>query len=358
MIKILTKDEKFWLYLNNVKILGAPRFADLYFAFDGAEDFNVAEFDFLSDEIKNEISSGAWIEKSEKIVAFMNANNVGVTFYKNKDFPQTLKNIPSPPPILYFIGDIKLLEEPCISIIGTRRPTSYGRDCTKMFSNEFVNNGLCVCSGMAEGIDSYAHNFTLDACGKTVAVLGGGVDFIYPSSNRALYQNIKESGLLISEYPLSTRPQKQNFTHRNRIISGISSALLVIEANLKSGTTSTVAHALEQNKTVFAIPGNITSSASEGTNALIKSGACVATSPSDVLEEFGIFKKKEKKKKPNGSNELENKIIEFLMHENRTADFFTQNILASVSDINTALMMLEISGIIQRLPGNEFSIKK
>ena len=211
---------------------------------------------------------------------------------------------------------------------------------------------------MAEGIDSYVHNFTIENNGKTIAVLGGGVDYIYPPSNRSLYQNIKENGLIISEYPLSTRPQKQNFPQRNRIISGISNVLLVIEASLKSGTTTTVDHAIKQNKTVFAVPGNITSPSSEGTNALIKAGACCATKPQDVLEEFGIFKQEVKQNIPTGSNELENEIINLLMHENRDADFFLQNVSASVSDINTALMMLEISGVIQRLPGNEFSIKK
>lgn len=356
VIKILTKDEKFWLYVNNIKNIGAPRFSELYFKFKCIEDF--AALDFLTSEVKQEIISGAWIDKAEKLLEFMHANNIYVTFYNNKDFPYSLKDIPSPPPILYYIGDIKLLEEPCVSIVGTRKPTSYGREVTKIFASEFAQNGLCVCSGMAEGIDSYAHNFTLDAFGKTVAVLAGGVDFIYPPSNRSLYEKIKENGLIISEYPLSTRPQRQNFTYRNRIVSAISNVVLVVEATANSGTTSTVEHAITQNKTVFAVPGNITSLSSEGTNALIKAGACVATHPCDILEEFGIFKQEIKQAVPKGSNELEDKIISLLMHENRDIDYLMQNIDASVSDINTALMMLEISGIIKRNPGNEFLIKK
>lgn len=358
MIKILTKDEKFWLYVNNIKNIGAPRFSELYFKFNGIDDFDFNKTEFFTDEIKQEILSGAWIAKSESILEYMRANNIYVTFYKSNNFPSCLKDIPMPPPILYFTGNIKLLEEPCVSVVGTRKPTSYGREIAKMFVCDFVKNGLCVCSGMAEGIDSYAHNFTLDACGKTVAVLAGGVDFIYPPSNRSLYQKIKENGLIVSEFALLTRPQKQNFTYRNRIVSAISKALLVVEATVKSGTISTVEHALEQNKTVFAVPGNVTSPSSEGTNALIKSGACVATSPKDVLEEFGIFKKENIKTVPKGSNELEDKIISLLMHENRDIDYFMQNLDASVSDINTALMMLEISGVILRNPGNEFLIKK
>lgn len=357
VIKILTQNEKFWLYINNITNLGASRFSKLYFAFDGINDFDLDSIDFLSDEVKAEILTGTWINKCEEHLAYMANNNIGVIFYKSKEYPVSLKNIPSPPPILYFIGDVKLLELPALSIVGSRKPTSYGRDCVKIFTKELVENNICIVSGMAEGIDAYAHNFTLNALGNTIAVLGGGVDYIYPPSNRELYQKLKQNGLIISEYPLSVRPQKQYFPERNRIISGLASTVLIIEAKLKSGTMSTVDHALEQNKTVFAVPGNITSVNSEGTNALIKAGASIACSPSDVLEEFGVFKIK-KTSGPKGSNELENKIIDLLMLENRDADFITQNVEASVSDINTALMMLEISGIIERLPGNEFTINK
>lgn len=203
----------------------------------------------------------------------------------DKNYPLKLKNIIYPPKKLYYIGNINLLNNKSIAIIGSRNCSEYGKNVAKNFAEKLSNEGITIISGLAKGIDTFAHIGTLKNKVNTIAVLGSGLDEIYPKENIELFKNIsKGGGLIISEYPLGTKPLKQNFPARNRIISGISDGVLVVEAKLKSGTKITVDFALDQGKDVFVIPGSIYSENSEGTNELIKQGAIPVTDYKEILE--------------------------------------------------------------------------
>lgn len=204
----------------------------------------------------------------------------------SKWYPERLKNIDCPPKQLYCLGDLELLNvKNSIAIIGSRNCSRYGERVAKEFAEGLSKNDVCVVSGLAKGIDAFAHMGCLGVGGKTVAVLGCGVDIIYPKENEELfYQILKQKGLIISEYPLGTKPEKQHFPARNRIISGLSDGVLVIEARKNSGTNITVDFALEQGKDVFVIPGNIYSKTSDGTNFLIKEGAIPVTTYHDIWD--------------------------------------------------------------------------
>lgn len=203
---------------------------------------------------------------------------------ENEKYPILLKQIYDPPKCLYVMGNIEILNNPSIAIVGCREATEYGKKAATYFSYNLAKQNVTIVSGLARGIDSYSHIGALKANGKTIAVIGSGLDIIYPKENEQLAKKIVEQGgAIISEYPLGTRPQKEHFPARNRIISGISQATLVIEAKEKSGSLITADFAMEQGKDVYSVPGNINSKNSVGTNNLIKDGAIPVSKFSDIL---------------------------------------------------------------------------
>ena len=206
----------------------------------------------------------------------------------SKYYPKRLRNIDSPPKQIYCLGNLELLNyKNNIAIIGSRNCSLYGQRAAKDFAFNLAKEDVCIVSGLAKGIDSFSHIGALNARGKTIAVLGSGLDNIYPKENIKLVEDIiKNNGLVISEYPLGTKPLKQHFPARNRIISGLSDSVLVVEARKNSGTNITVDFALEQGKDVFVIPGNIYSKTSDGTNFLITEGAIPVLSYKDILTSF------------------------------------------------------------------------
>lgn len=202
----------------------------------------------------------------------------------DENYPEKLKHIYSKPNVIYVIGNEKILNSDSIAIIGCRDCSDYGAKNAYKFGYELAKRGVCVISGFARGIDSFAHKGAVQAKGRTIAVLGCGLDVIYPEGNLELYKKIlRNDGAIISEYPLGTKPERQHFPARNRIISGLSDGVLVIEAKKRSGTMITVEHALDQGKQVYAVPGNITSENSYGTNELIKEGAIPVTNVEDFM---------------------------------------------------------------------------
>ena len=208
---------------------------------------------------------------------------------ESKEYPEKLKNIYDPPVKLYILGNKQLLNQKGIAIVGTRKATQYGKKVAFDFARNLSEQGINIISGLAVGIDSYAHLGTLqhNNKGKTIAVLGSGLDNIYPKENIELAkQIIKSGGCIISEYPLGTKPEKLNFPQRNRIISGLSEGILIVEAGEKSGSLITADFALEQGKEVFVVPGNILNDTSIGTNNLIKQGAKLVTKWQEILEEL------------------------------------------------------------------------
>lgn len=223
----------------------------------------------------------------EKHIQFMIKNNVDIISIEEKDYPQILKNIYDPPLSIYILGNKKILNNTSVAIVGCRDATQYGKYVTKELAYNISKQQINIVSGLAKGIDGMAHKGAVLACGKTIAVLGNGLDTIYPSENISLAKEIlKTGGAIISEYPLGEKPQKQNFPERNRIVSGMSKGIIVVEAKEKSGTLITVDFALEQGRDVFVVPGDINKETSEGTNELIKQGAKLITSYKDVIEEY------------------------------------------------------------------------
>ncbi len=214
----------------------------------------------------------------------LNTSKIKTIRIGDKNYPEKLMNIYGRPQTLYILGNETLLNEKSIAIIGCRNASNYGLRSAYQFGYELAKKGICIISGFARGIDTYAHKGALAAKGKTIAVLGCGLNVIYPPENMELYKQILiKGGAIITEYPLESKPERHHFPIRNRIISGLSDGVLVVEAKKKSGTLITVEYALEQGKEVYAIPGNITSENSEGTNELIKEGAIPVTKIEDFM---------------------------------------------------------------------------
>lgn len=217
----------------------------------------------------------------------MKKHNIDLISIKSKEYPEMLKQIYDPPIAIYIIGEKQILNKMNIAIIGCRKCSEYGKNIAKQLAYNISKNKINIVSGLAKGIDVVSHIGTLQAREKTIAVLGNGLDTIYPKENISIAQEIiKTGGAIISEYPLGTKPERKNFPERNRIVSGMSKGIIVVEAKEKSGTLITVDFALEQGRDVFVVPGNIDSKNSEGTNELIKQGAKVITNYKDVIEEY------------------------------------------------------------------------
>ena len=222
------------------------------------------------------------IAKTNKI----DLGDIKIINISDDNYPAKLKNIYAPPITIFAKGDISLLSSKAIAIVGSREPSKYGIYVAEKFSKELSKEGIAIVSGLAKGIDTFAHVGALSSFGKTIAVLGSGIDVVYPKENAKYYREISEKGLIISEYIVGTAPESKNFPQRNRIISGLSDGVLVVEARKNSGTMITTDFALEQGKELYVIPGNITSNLSAGTNNLIKEGAKLVTDVYEILEDL------------------------------------------------------------------------
>ena len=281
----------------------------------------------------------------------------------NQGYPPLLEEIFDPPLVLYARGHLDVLQSPCIAIVGTRRPTIYGLQMAQGISSDLGARGVCVVSGLARGIDGAAHRGCLECGGKTIAILGCGIDIVYPREHRQLTQKILEKGLLLSEFPPGTSPSPQNFPVRNRIISGLSLGTLIVEASEYSGSLITARLAMEQNREVFALPGNLTSPQSFGPNFLIKQGAKLVQTWRDVVEELPTDIRSEifihEDSKPSAAPELEllsdaeNRLLEQLkMDETTQFDKIYRMSSLSIPQLSDLLLHLEMCGWIRQLPGN------
>lgn len=282
---------------------------------------------------------------------------VNVLTFWDADFPALLKQIYDPPAVLFVNGDVGELNKPAVAVVGSRTPTSYGKVVAEKFSAELVAKGFCVISGLAYGIDTIAHRAALAVRGRTVAVLGSGLDVIYPAENRRLTEQIPQSGAVVSEYPLGTGPDRGNFPRRNRIICGLSLGVIVVEAGEKSGALITANMALDQNREVFAVPGNINSKKSFGTNQLIKQGATVVTEIEDVvraLEPFVAETRQERTTVDIALDSEQESIMRLLsnqpMHIDRIASATQQRPQLVLSH----LLTLELLNLVKQLPGKLF----
>lgn len=276
--------------------------------------------------------------------------NVNKLTLNSKLLPAEFKHIPNPPVQLFYRGNLEgFAQAPRLAVVGSRKATPYGRSVTTKLAGDLAAQGIVIVSGLALGIDSIAHQAALDADGCTIAVLACGVERIYPKSHYHLAQDIlNHDGAIISEYPAGTEPLGHQFIARNRIISGLSDAVLITEAAEKSGSLHTANFALDQGRTVMAVPGNITSSTSQGTNNLIKSGAIPVTSTDDVLMAMGLVSRK-KIKAVAAANALEEAILSQLRQGITDSTELQLNSELGVSAFNQTLTMLEITGKIKPL---------
>jgi DNA processing protein len=286
----------------------------------------------------------------------MKVNKLTLT---SKEFPEILKNIPQPPQKLYAIGELtSLLNLPRVAVVGSRKVTPYGRQVTQNLAYELARSGVVIISGLALGVDSIAHEACLEAGGKTIAVLPTSLDNIYPSSHRHLAKRIIENGgALVSEYESGMPGLKQNFIERNRLVSGLSEGVLIPEAAIKSGTLHTANFALDQGKTVMAVPGNITSQTSEGTNNLLKSGAVLVTEIEDIFQALKLERLGQQKELPLAANQAEQSILWMITEGITDGSLLLTKSGLTPSEFNQTLTMLEITGKIAPLGAGNWGIR-
>ena len=276
----------------------------------------------------------------------------------NHKYLQIIDTIAKKPDKLYFIGKIPEKRIPTIAIVGSRKPTSYGKEVTYSLSFDLAKRGVVIISGLALGVDGIAHRAALDAGGTTLAVMANSVDIIYPACHKGLAKDIIDGGgAIISEYEPTTEARPFQFLERNRIVSGLSDAIIITEAASRSGTLSTAMHALEQGREVFVVPGNITSPLSAGCNNLIKQGAHPITCAEDVLEIIAPDLLQPQAILPLGANKNESKIIELLQSGVRDGDELQISSNINASEFSTTLTMMEISGTIRALGGNQWTLR-
>jgi DNA processing protein len=354
---MVSADElKYWVAFSEIPGIGRVRISQLKDYFGSLQDawkapqgkLKQAGLDSRSIDalmtLRPRISPDAEMEKLERY-------RVKVFAYEDPLYPSRLKEIYDYPPVLYVRGSFPAQDEPCLAIVGTRRPTIYGRQVTEEIVTDLAHTKITIVSGLARGIDSVAHRAALDAGGKTVAVFGSGLDTIYPGENAKLAQAIMEQGALVSEYPLGVKPKAENFPLRNRIMSGLSLGVLVVEAGERSGALITAHQAVEQNREVFAIPGSILSPTSQGTNRLIQEGAKLVRNYTDILQELNltiVVQQAEIKEFP-PADKFESAILEQLSSEPSHIDEICRRSGLTMPEVGSTLAMLELKGVAKQV---------
>jgi DNA processing protein len=276
----------------------------------------------------------------------------------DSDYPPLLKEIPDPPPYLYLRGSLPEAGT-AIAVVGSRLASDYGIATTSRLSRELAEQGVTIVSGLAQGVDAAAHRGALQAGGRTIGVLGCGIDQVYPPGNRQLFREMAEQGAIVSEFPMGTRPDAPNFPRRNRIISGLSRGVLVVEAAERSGSLITARFALEQGREVFAVPGNITHRASRGTNSLIKQGAKLVESVADILGELppeGINLPQWARQQGFNLSPAEEALCGLLADGPLHIDELTVRSELTVSAVSAMLLRLELQGAVMQMSGKMFSL--
>lgn len=355
----------FWFALKSVPLVGNVTFRRLLERFETPEralkasESELSQVRGANSAVVASIRSHDYRPFTESECRKIEVAGVRVVNFLSEEYPKVLLEIPDPPPFLYLKGNLEGIE-PALAIVGSRRASTYGMMTTARLAGELAGKGVTVVSGMARGIDTAAHRGALNQGGKSIGVLGCGIDVVYPPENRALFAEMSSLGALISEFPMGTLPLAENFPRRNRIISGISRGVLVVEAAEKSGSLITADYALEQGRDVFAVPGNINFSSSRGANRLIKQGAKLVETVDDILEEL-----------PRRQGEVDGKGVpapgfSLTPHEAALYTLLASSPLhiddiiiksgLTVGDVSAILLRLELKGAIMQLPGKIFAI--
>lgn len=285
--------------------------------------------------------------------------DVQVLTWEDDAYPVNLRETDAPPPVLYVRGQLQPEDRLAVAVVGTRRASAYGREVAHMAATEFAHNNITVVSGLALGVDTVAHRAALDAGGRTLAVLGSGVDQVYPAQNRELADAIIANGALISEYPLGTRPEANNFPPRNRIISGLSQGVIIVEASQQSGALITAEFAAEQGREVFAVPGSILHPGSAGCNQLIRQGATPFLSVSDVLDQlnFATLSTQSMVRQSTPSDPLEAQLITLLAQEACHIDDIVRRMALPSGQVSSLLTLLELKGLVRQVGGMTYRVR-
>ncbi len=360
------EDLSSWLTLLAIPGIGPSRFQALVEKFGspkGVLDASVKQLMQLPrmDE-KTALAIKNYRDQSyiKKQLAGIQKHQVQMVGFQDPEYPELLRQIHDPPSFLFVKGDLECLKSESVAIVGTRGPTTYGKITAEKIAREVAARGITVVSGMARGIDSVAHRAVLARGGKTVAVLGCGLDVVYPPENLKLQTKIAQTGALVSEFPMGTSPDAPNFPRRNRIISGLSLGVVVVEAGERSGAILTAKYALDQNREVFAVPGNVNAAKSRGTNALIKRGAKLVQTIEDIIEELWPMAPTLFKPPPIAPSALpelsaeERTVLESLSPKPKHIDKISADAGMTTGKTLSILLSLELSGLVKQLAGKMF----
>jgi DNA processing protein len=355
-------DERiFWVGLNLVKGIGSARFEALMAHFGSPQAAWEAPAQQLSSiglpaPVLDALLEVRRTVDLEQIWDQIQARGITLITLKDEHYPARLKQIDQPPPVLYALGELNSQDDWAVAVVGTRRVTHYGRQVAEEVAAFLAQNGVTVVSGLARGVDSIAHQAALDAGGRTIAVLGSGVDQIYPAENRRLAVEVTQRGAVLSDYALGTPPEAGNFPPRNRIIAGLSIAVVVVEAGERSGASITANFALEQGREVFAVPGSIYSPQSKGTNRLIRNGAHPLLAPEDLLEALNLsmVTEHQKARVVLPANAVEAAIFEVLGHEPVHVDQIGQQAKLPIEQVSATLTLMELKGMVRQVGGMRY----
>lgn len=311
----------------------------------------------LDRKLIEQIKKGGDQKEVDQQLELIEKHRIHALTFWDAQYPELLKKTADPPLLLFFKGQLPERLPPCLAVVGTRTPTQYGKTVTEKLVGDLVHNGIAIVSGLARGIDTIAHQSALSYGGKTIAVLGCGLDHVYPPENRKIYQAIAEKGILFSEYFIGTGPDAVNFPRRNRIISGISLGVLIVEAGDKSGALITANYAVDQNREVFAIPGSVNNPKSSGPHRLIQQGAKLVHTVQDILDEIapGLPQNQPAEKPiPPHLSPLDRSVLEKLSSDPKHIDRLVLELKESPAMILSSLLNLELSGLVRQLSGKMF----
>lgn len=352
---------RYWLAFNMVPGIGPARlralldhFHDLETAWEAPErELREAGLDQRSIQ---SLQSARGTLDLDRELRRVEAQGITILTWDDPRYPRLLLKIDSPSPVLYVRGELTEADEWALAVVGTRRASSYGREATRRLVTPLAQLGVTIVSGLALGIDGEAHKAALDAGGRTIAVLACGVDIIYPPEHRRLAERILENGALLSEYPLGTSPDRKNFPPRNRLISGLSRGVLVVEAAVKSGALITAGFAAEQGRDVFAVPGSILTKRHLGTNTLISSGAAPVLKPEDVVKELQLemLPQKREARQAIETSETEDALLGYLSDEPLHIDEIGRAANLPISDVSSMLTVLELKGLVRQTGGMQY----
>lgn len=350
------EEKRYWVGFNLVRGIGAVRLQALIDYFGSA----AAAWQGSSEELRQAGLGAKVVERFlnlresidlDQLWDRIAAQGIQILTWDDALYPPRLKEIEQPPPVLYVRGELLPEDHFAIAVVGTRRVTPYGRQVTEELAAFLAGNGVTVVSGLARGVDAVAHSAALKAGGRTLAILGSGVDRIYPPENRGLAEKMLARGALLSDYPVGTPPESSNFPPRNRIISGLSLAVVVVEAGETSGALITAEFAAEQGREVFAVPGSILAPQSKGTNKLIHNGALPLLTPEDLLQALNLTRVGAQRaaRKIMPSNEIEAKLLETMGSEPLHVDEIRNHADLPIEKVSAALVMMELKGMVRQV---------